>query len=183
MSIEGHFSEKYFKQILRLIPETARSDRRRTFKAYDSINNIFNLGYGLLSWKVHHALVKAKLEPYLGFLHSIAKGKPSLICDFMELYRYLVDDFIIQFCRNLRRKDFIVKSEILTAKRRDKREYLNNLQTSVFMKNLNQYFQSKVSLPRMRKGDQQEIETLISEEAFAQYLRDENWIPRISILN
>jgi CRISPR/Cas system-associated endonuclease Cas1 len=35
----------------------------------------------LLSWKVQHALIKAKLESYLGFLHSIAKGKPSLIYD------------------------------------------------------------------------------------------------------
>ncbi|MEM2915209.1 MAG: CRISPR-associated endonuclease Cas1 [Candidatus Bathyarchaeia archaeon] len=42
------------------------------------------------------ALIKAKLEPYLGFLHSVQFAKPSLVCDFMELYRYLVDDFIIQ---------------------------------------------------------------------------------------
>lgn len=107
MSIEGHFSEKYFDQILGLIPESVRPDRRRTFKAYDGINNIFNLGYEILSWKVQHALIKAKLEPYLGFLHSIAKGKPSLICDFMELYRYLVDDFVIQYCRRLKRKDLL----------------------------------------------------------------------------
>jgi len=52
--------------------------------------------YQLLSWKVRHALIKAKLEPYLGFLHSTADGKPSLVCDFQELYRYLVDDFVIQ---------------------------------------------------------------------------------------
>lgn len=41
------------------------------------------------------ALMKAKLEPYLGFLHSIQHGKPSLVCDFQELYRYLIDDFLI----------------------------------------------------------------------------------------
>lgn len=99
MSIEGHFSEKYFDQILGLIPESVRPDRRRTFKAYDGINNVFNLAYEVLSWKVQHALIKAKLEPYLGFLHSVAKGKPSLICDFQELYRYLIDDFVIQYCK------------------------------------------------------------------------------------
>jgi CRISPR-associated protein Cas1 len=185
MSIEGHFSEKYFDQILGLIPEPVRPDRRRTFKAYDGINNVFNLGYEILSWKVQHALIKAKLECYLGFLHSIARGKPSLICDFMELYRYLVDDFVIQFCRGLKKKAFIVKPEDLSAKRKGKREYLNDLQTSAFVKNLNEYFQTKVSLPRMRMGYQQEIETLISEEAllFAQYLRNEKeeWIPRIAL--
>ena len=38
-------------------------------------------------------------------------SKPSLICDFMELYRYLIDDFVIQYCRRLNKKDFTVKSE------------------------------------------------------------------------
>jgi CRISPR-associated endonuclease Cas1 len=140
----------------------------------------------MLSWKVQHALIKAKLEPYLGFLHSIAKGKPSLICDFMELYRYLVDDFVIQYCKGLKKKDFVVKSEGISAERKAKREYLNDLQTSVFVKNLNEHFQTKVSIPRMRMGCQQEIETLISEEAllFAQFLRNEktSWLPRIAIL-
>jgi hypothetical protein len=55
------------------------------------------------AWKVHHALIKAKLEPYLGFLHSKAEGKLSLIRDFQELYRYLNDDFVIQYCRKLKK--------------------------------------------------------------------------------
>jgi hypothetical protein len=48
---------------------------------------------------------------------------------------------------------------------------------------LNYYFQSRVKIPRIRMGDRQEIETLISEEAllFAGYLRNERqeWNPRI----
>ena len=185
MSVEGHFSEKYFNQILGLIPESVRPDRRRTFKAYDGVNNIFNLAYEILSWKVHHALIKAKLEPYLGFLHSIAKGKPSLICDFQELYRYLIDDFVIQYCRELNTRDFTVKSEDFSTKRKGKREYLCDSQTHDFVKALTQFFQSKIGMPRIRMGEQQEIETLINEEAllFAKYLRNQKkeWIPRIGI--
>ena len=59
----------------------------------------------MLSWKVHRALINAKLEPFLGFLHSVQYGKPSLVCDFQELYRYLVDNFLIQYCRRLDSKD------------------------------------------------------------------------------
>jgi CRISPR-associated protein Cas1 len=183
MAIEGHCSDRYFSQVFSLLPDALRPERRKTFKAYDGMNNIFNLAYELLSWKVQHALIKAKLEPYLGFLHSIAKGKPSLICDFMELYRYLVDDFVIQYCRKVSRKDFTVKSEDFSTKRKGKREYLNDSQTHDLVETLNQYFQSKVEIPRIRMGDQQEIETLINEEAllFAKYLRNENkdWTPRI----
>jgi CRISPR-associated protein Cas1 len=187
LHIEGKFSQFYFNQIFQLIPKGFRPEKRRGFKAYDGVNNIFNLAYELLSWKVHQALIRAKLEPYLGFLHSIAEGKPSLICDFQELYRYLVDDFVIQYCRGLEKRDFITKSEDFSTSRKGKREYLNDSQTTSLVKSLNQYFQSKVNIPRIRMGEQQEIETLINEESllFAKYIRNEKetWIPRIALPN
>lgn len=100
-----------------LFPEVIRPEARRNFKAYDGTNNLFNLAYKMLSWKVHRALIKAKLEPFLGFLHSTQYGKPSLICDFQELYIHLIDDFLIQYCQNLKSKDFIIKTEDLTRRR------------------------------------------------------------------
>jgi CRISPR-associated protein Cas1 len=136
----------------------------------------------MLSWKVHHALIKAKLEPYLGFLHSLAEGKPSLICDFMELYRYLIDDFVIDYCKKLQKKDFIMKYEDFSSNRKGKREYLNDSLTQSLMRSLNEYVKTKVEAPRIRMGRTQEIETLINEEAllFAMYLRNErkDWKPR-----
>ena len=65
------------------------------------MNNVLNLGYAVLFWKIQIALMKAKLEPYLGFLHSTQWDLPSLVLDFQELYRYLVDDFVIQYCKKL----------------------------------------------------------------------------------
>ena len=139
---------------------------------------------GSRGWKkqVHRALIKAKLEPYLGFLHSVQYGKPSLVCDFQELYRHLIDDFLIQYCQKLRKKDFTVKSESGSRKRKGKREYLNNIKTRDMLKRLNQYFEVKVEVPRIRVGMRQTIETLINEEALllAKFLRDEieMWTPR-----
>jgi len=186
LHFEGKFSQFYFDQIFRLVPEAFRPEKRRGFKAYDGVNNIFNLAYEVLLWKVHQALIRAKLEPYLGFLHSIAEGKPSLICDFQELYRYLVDDFVIQYCRGLKENDFVTKSEELSKNRKGKREYLNDIQTHDLTNGLNRYLQNRTDIPRMRMGYTQEIETLISEEAllFAQYLRNETktWKPRIAEL-
>ena len=180
--IEGRYSKRYFDQIFQLLPEPIRPESRKTFKAYDGTNNIFNLAYEILSWKVHRALINAKLEPYLGFLHSVQYGKPSLVCDFIELYRYLVDDFLIDYCRNLRTKDFIVKTEGIAGKKQGKREYLNNLQTKKLMMKLTNFFESYVDIPRVKVGKRQSIETLISEEAllFAKYLRNEKneWVPR-----
>jgi CRISPR/Cas system-associated endonuclease Cas1 len=117
---------------------------------------------------------------------GIYAGAHTLVHDFQELYRYLTDDFVIQYCQTLGKKDFTVKSEDFSTKRKGKREYLNDLQTRGLLKDLNQYFQSKVKIPRIRMGDRQEIETLINEEAllFAMYLRRERetWVPRIVAL-
>jgi len=51
------------------------------------------------------------------------------------------------------------------------------------IRELNKHFESKVDVPRIRRGKRQEIETLINEEAllFAMFLRSErkSWKPRI----
>lgn len=187
MQIEAKFSQFYFKQILQLIPERIRPENRKTFKAYDGVNNLFNLAYELLAWKVHRALINAKLEPYLGFLHSEQFGKPSLVCDFQELYRYLIDDFVIQYCQGLVKRDFTFKTEKASRQKKGKREYLNDSETKNFTKKLQTNFEAYVEIPRIRVGNRQTFETLICEEAFlfAKFLREEGkeWIPRMASID
>ena len=144
-------------------------------KTYDGVNNLFNLAYGMLKWKVHIALLKAELEPYLGFVHSVQFGKPSLVCDFQELYRYLIDDFVIREAMSLTKKDLALKEEAFSVNRKGKRQYLMKEKNEEFLKKLNKLFTNKVEIPRIRVGERQEIETLINEEAFlfAKYLRGE----------
>ena len=186
LPVEGRCAERYFKQVFQLFPKGVRVERRRGFKAYEGLNNVFNLGYAVLKWKVHVALVRAKLEPFLGFVHSEAFGKPSLVCDFMELYRCLVDDFLIGFCEGLKNKDFIVKQEDYSRKRKGKREYLNKALTWDLIKGLYKYFGLKVDVARIRHGSRQTLDTLICEEAllFAKFLRGEreSWLPRIAVV-
>jgi CRISPR-associated protein Cas1 len=146
------------------------------------VNNLFNLGYEVLQWKVHRALIRAKLEPYLGFLHSVQYGKPSLVCDLQELYRYLIDDFIVQYCQGLKPSDFTTKTEDASKNRKGKREYLKDSKTREMMRELNYYFDTKVEVPLIRHGKRQRIETLINEETLllAKYIRNEvnGWTPR-----
>jgi len=89
--IEGKFSEHYFKQIFGLFPEKLRTEKRSKFKAYDGTNNIFNLAYEVLQWKVHEQSSRRSLSLILVFFTLCQYGKPSLVCDFQELYRYLMD--------------------------------------------------------------------------------------------
>jgi len=80
----------------------------------------------------------------------------------------------------------MINSEGISANRKGKREYLNDFQTRDLLKTLDQYFQSKVRIPRIRMGEKQELETLISEEALllAKYPRNERqtWVPRTASL-
>lgn len=182
ITIEGHATARYFEQIFQLMPKAISIEKRRTFKAYDGINNTFNLAYTVLKWKVYRAVIRAKLEPYLGYLHSEQFGKPSLVCDLMELYRYLIDDFIIQYCKNLRKRDFSMVGEDFSYNRKGQREYLKKSLANDMMKSLNSFFETTLDIPRVKHGRKQTVETLINEDAMllAQYLRNERplWIPR-----
>jgi CRISPR-associated protein Cas1 len=152
--------------------------------AYDGMNNLFNLAYEILAWKVHRALIKAKLEPYLGFLHSNQMGKLSLVCDFQELYRYLIDDSLIQYCKRISKRDFIAKTEVASRRKKGKRVYLSDPETKTLIDELNRFFETRVEVKRIRNGEHQTLETLINEEAllFAKYLRKEaqGWTPRVA---
>ena len=67
-----------------------------------------------------------------------------------------------------------------------KRAFLNDNDSKGLMSELIDYFETMVEIPRMKVGQRQTFETLISEEAllFAKYLRNEkkDLIPRIGIL-
>jgi len=108
----------------------------------------------------------------------------SLVCDFQELYRYLIDDFLIQYSQRISKKDFVTKTENANRKRKGKREYLSDLETRELLRELDKFFETRIKLSRIRNGENQTIETLINEEALllAKYLRNErkNWDPRIT---
>jgi len=181
--IEGKHTQRYYQQIFGLFPESLRPEKREGFMAYDGMNNLFNLAYEILAWKIHKALVKAKLEPYLGFLHSNQMAKFSLVCDFQELYRYLIDDFLINYCKRINKRDFKMKTESASHRKKGKREYLTDSETKPMLDELNKFFETRVEVKRIRNGEHQTLETLINEETllFAKYIRNEafEWVPRI----
>ncbi len=175
MAIEAHNSKGYFSQIFSIFPEKLRPQTRETFNAYDGLNNVFNFAYYILECRVHKALLKAKLEPYLGFLHSVQHGKPSLVCDFQELYRYLIDEYLIERSHKLRKKDFVLVTDFMMHLKMGKKIHLCEFEADSLAEGLNSLFERNVEVARIKHGDRQTIDTLIGEETllFAKYLRDE----------
>jgi len=125
---------------------------------------------------------KESAEPYLGFLQSVQFGKPSLVCDFQELYRYLIDDYLIERCQKMHKNDFVVVTDFMMHLKMGKKIHLCEYETNDLAEGLNDLFNKMVEIPRIKHGNKQTIDTLISEETllFAKYLRNERtiWNPR-----
>ena len=116
-----------------------------------------------------------------------AFGKPSLVCDFQELYRYLIDDFLIERCSRLHKNDFVLITDFMMRLRMGKKIHLCEFETNELAEDLGKFFGRTVEVPRIKVGNRQTLDTLMSEEAllFAKYLRSERetWYPRIASLS
>jgi CRISPR-associated protein Cas1 len=100
---EGRASAVYFGVFGRLLlnPDFSFSDRNRR-PPLDPVNVLLSLGYTLLANAVETAVHIVGLDPYLGGLHEIAYGRPSLVCDLMEEYRSVIVDPMVVACINQR---------------------------------------------------------------------------------
>jgi hypothetical protein len=98
------------------------------------------------------------------------------------LYRYLIDDYLIERCRKLKKKDFVVVTDFMMRLKMGKRIHLCEYEADSLAEGLNLFFERSVNVPRIKHGKTQTIDTLISEEALllAKYLRNEkrDWLPR-----
>lgn len=184
MQIESKYSQYYFSEIFSLFPEKIRPEKRIGHKAYDGMNNVFNFAYHILKMRIHKALLKAKLEPYLGFLHSLKFGNASLVFDMMEIYRPLIDDFLLERRKKFHKNDFVLKTDTeIKLRMYNKRFVLTDYETNGLTDDLFLFFERYVNVKRVGHGFRQTIDSLINEESkeLARYLRNETtteWQPR-----
>jgi CRISPR-associated protein Cas1 len=101
LGVEGSATARYFAGLRSLIgPEwNFRSRQRRP--PPDPVNLLLSFGYTLLAHKVLGAVQAAGFDSYLGFLHSLDYGRPSLALDLMEEFRpLLVDSLVVRVCND-----------------------------------------------------------------------------------
>ena len=114
----------------------------------------------------------------------------TTMSDFQELYRYLIDDFLIERAKKFHKKDFVLVTDFMMHLKMGKKihlkEYEKEYETDSLAEDLNTFFDRMVDVERIKVGKRQTIDTLINEEALllAQYLRRErkDWVPRIPLL-
>jgi CRISPR-associated protein Cas1 len=91
--IEGAGARIYFSVFNHLLrnPDFSFKTRNRR-PPLDPVNALLSFVYTLLTNEVISAIKVCGLDPYLGALHEISYGRPSLACDLVEEYRSLIGD-------------------------------------------------------------------------------------------
>jgi CRISPR-associated protein Cas1 len=107
--LEGRAAALYFGQFgkLLLTGELAFDGRSRR-PPRDPINACLSFGYALLGRVAETEVLRAGLDPYLGFFHQPLHGRPSLMLDLLEEFRPLVDGLVLRLVnrRQLAAVDF-----------------------------------------------------------------------------
>jgi len=104
--MEGFVARQYFdmwKRMGVLKNEQFRFSGRRKRPPLDEVNALLGFCYTLLHSEVITQLEIAGLDPYFGFLHDHRFGHAALASDFVEIYRAVIDHFVI---KAINRKEF-----------------------------------------------------------------------------
>ncbi len=99
-AIEGQMAKVYFNCVSRHLPMAYRFDKRSKHPAYDMTNAMLNYAYGILYSHIESALIKAGLDPYIGFFHRDEYNRPVLTYDVIEVFRPWTDWVVFHLCFN-----------------------------------------------------------------------------------
>ncbi len=97
MGLEGACGRHYFQVFSHLLRNQnfTFEDRNRR-PPRDPVNAMLSLGYSLLTRELAHLLEANGINPFLGLLHGLRKGRDSLALDLIEEFRApVVDRFIL----------------------------------------------------------------------------------------
>lgn len=93
--IEGQASARYWEAMTHIINTRVQFTGRERQGATDLVNCMLNYGYGILYSRVSEAIIKARLNPNLSYLHKPENNRPSLVYDLIEEFRQQAVDRVI----------------------------------------------------------------------------------------
>lgn len=95
LGVEGSAARQYFGAFPALCLAAPDPFVRSRRPPADRVNCLLSFLYGMLRVSVQGALEQAGLDPYIGYLHGVRPGKPSLALDLMEEFRPLLADRLV----------------------------------------------------------------------------------------
>jgi CRISPR-associated protein Cas1 len=116
LGFEGKIAERYFGIIssqfdIKLdFPGRKFGSMNRPMGAVDPINCLLNYGYSLVESQCWRAINSNGLDPAIGFVHQVQRGKYALVYDLQEPFRWMADMAVIRAmdAKTFTKKDFII---------------------------------------------------------------------------
>lgn len=109
LGAEGNAGATYFRSLRSMFIAEIKFNGRNRRPPQDEANALLSFGYSLILNELTSLLDAVGFDPYIGFLHGIDYGRPSLALDLLEEFRQpVVDRFVLTLCnkRILQKSDF-----------------------------------------------------------------------------
>ena len=138
LGIEGCSAVEYFKALCLVFRKDLQFNGRNRRPPRDPVNALLSYGYVLVGNRILSLLEAVGFDPYIGFLHQIDYGRPSLALDILEEFRGpLVDRLVINLANRgiLKNEDF--------EKREDGGVYLKRDGQKVFFREFEKWMDQK----------------------------------------
>jgi len=101
MGAEGLATAAYFRAFGQMFRRELAFETRTRRPPKDPVNAVLSLGYTLLTNEILALLIAQGFDPYIGFLHGVVYGRPSLALDLVEEFRHpLVDRLTLNLFNN-----------------------------------------------------------------------------------
>jgi len=113
LGVEGRASAVYFSAFPKMIRGDFEFTVRSRRPPRDPINSLLSFGYTLLTNEINSILYALGFDPYVGYLHGINYGRPSLALDSVEEFRHLAERFTLNLINNgmIKESDFEKKEK------------------------------------------------------------------------
>lgn len=92
LGYEGAASAAYFKLFCSMVKPPWKFTGRNRRPPKDPVNAVLSFGYVVIGSEIQSQLDGIGFDPYLGFYHAPAYGRPSLALDLLEEFRHSVID-------------------------------------------------------------------------------------------
>ena len=107
MGYEGISARYYFEAFRKMVPAEFAFKGRNRRPPKDPANALLSFGYSMIGREMAGIIESEGLDPYIGFLHEIKPGRPSLALDLIEPLRpALIDRLVMR----------LLNKKIITAK-------------------------------------------------------------------
>lgn len=175
MGVEGIAASIYFRAYGRMFRRGLQFEKRQRRPARDPVNALLSFGYMIITNEMLSIVCAIGFEPYIGYLHGVDYGRPSLALDMVEEFRHsIIDRFTLYLVNNqiLKEDDFEDKDdEGIFLKDEPKKVYFTQ-----FEKFMNREIETNISPGKksyrslFRLQSHKLMDTILKDEPYEPYL-------------